>query len=68
MKMYPSDFESSPEPIRLTLLAALCHVRKAEMIDGLVELLIQLVRKIGLRAERKVSTTSPASTDIADLQ
>jgi hypothetical protein len=54
MKMYPSDFESSPEPIRLTLLAALCHVRKAEMIDNLVELLIQLVHKISVRAERKV--------------
>ncbi|MGV9599487.1 Tn3 family transposase [Streptosporangium sandarakinum] len=54
MKMYPSDFEACPEPIRLTLLAALCHVRKAEMIDGLVELLIQLVHKISVRAERKV--------------
>lgn len=54
MKMYPSDFQACPEPIRLTLLAALCHVRKAEMIDNLVELLIQLVHKISVRAERKV--------------
>ncbi|RBQ18476.1 hypothetical protein DP939_18365 [Spongiactinospora rosea] len=54
MKMYPSDLEACPKPIRLTLLAALCHVRRAEMIDGLVELLIQLVHKISLRAERKV--------------
>ena len=52
--MYPSDFEASPEPIRITLLAALCWVRKAEMIDGLVELLVQVVHKISVRAARKV--------------
>jgi hypothetical protein len=56
MKMYPSDFVASPEPIRITLLAALCWVRKAEMIDGLVELLVQLVHKISVRAERKVES------------
>lgn len=39
--------------MRRTLLAALCHVRKAEMIDGLVELLIQLVHKISVRDGRK---------------
>ncbi|WP_051753584.1 Tn3 family transposase [Streptosporangium amethystogenes] len=54
MRMYPSDFAAAPEPIRLTLLAALCWVRKAEMIDGLVELLIQLVHKVSVRAEKKV--------------
>jgi TnpA family transposase len=56
MKMYPSDFTAAPQPIRITLLAALCHVRKTEMIDGLVELLIQLVHKISVRAERKVES------------
>ena len=40
--------------MRVTLLAALCWARKAEMIDGLVELLIQLVHKISVRAEKKV--------------
>jgi hypothetical protein len=54
MKMYPSDFEAAPERVRITLLAALCWARKAEMIDGLVELLIQLVHKISVRAEKKV--------------
>ncbi|MEU7988679.1 Tn3 family transposase [Streptosporangium canum] len=54
MKMYPSDFEAAPAPIRITLLAALCQVRQAELIDGLVELLIQLVHKISVRAEKKV--------------
>jgi Domain of unknown function (DUF4158)/Tn3 transposase DDE domain len=56
MKMYPSDLAGAPDPIRITLLAALCHVRRAEMIDGLVELLIQLVHKISVRAERKVES------------
>ncbi|MCA2222345.1 DUF4158 domain-containing protein [Nonomuraea sp. NEAU-L178] len=61
MRMYPSDFAAAPEPIRLTLLAALCWVRKAEMIDGLVELLIQLVHKISVRAEKVVSSASRTS-------
>jgi hypothetical protein len=56
MKMYPSDLAGAPDPIRITLLAALCHVRRAEMVDGLVELLIQLVHKISVRAERKVES------------
>jgi hypothetical protein len=56
MKMYPSDFAAAQTPVRLTLLAALCWTRKAEMIDGLVELLIQLVHKISVRAEKKVES------------
>ncbi|GHC27737.1 hypothetical protein GCM10010348_62300 [Streptomyces anthocyanicus] len=40
--------------MRLTLLAALCHVRQTEITDSLVELFIQLVLKINTRAERKV--------------
>jgi TnpA family transposase len=54
MKMYPSDFAAAEPPVRLTLLASLCHARKTEMIDGLVELLIQMVHKINVRAENKV--------------
>ncbi|MGH3973613.1 MAG: DUF4158 domain-containing protein [Pseudonocardiaceae bacterium] len=54
MKMYPSDFLAAAAPVRLTLLAALCWTRRAELIDGLVELLVQLVHKISVRAERKV--------------
>jgi hypothetical protein len=37
MKMYPSDFAAAPQPIRLTLLVALCHTRQVEITDGLVE-------------------------------
>ena len=56
MKMYPSDFAAAVDRVRITLLAALCHVRKTEMTDGLVELLIQLIYKISVRAERKVES------------
>ncbi|ACZ85020.1 DUF4158 domain-containing protein [Streptosporangium roseum] len=56
MRMYPSDFAAAAEPVRWTLLAALCWVRKTELTDGLVELLIQLVHKISVRAERKVES------------
>lgn len=52
--MYPSDFRATPEPIRLTLLAALCSVRTAELTDSLVDLLITLALKIDTRAEDRV--------------
>ena len=52
--LYPSDFRSAPQPIRLTLLAALCSVRTAEITDGLIDLLIALVLKIDTRAEQRV--------------
>jgi len=35
-RMYPSDFEACPEPVRYTLLAALCWTRQAELIGELV--------------------------------
>ncbi|XUK60372.1 hypothetical protein ABMA10_00210 [Plantibacter sp. RU18] len=41
-------------PVRVTLLAALCHQRSAEITDGLVELLLGLVLKVNTKAERKV--------------
>lgn len=53
-KLYPSDLRESPPAVRLTLLAVLCWVRTAELTDGLVELLIDLVHRIGARAETKV--------------
>ena len=51
---YPSDLRERPRPVRLTLLAALCWVRTGEITDGLVELLIGVVHKIGTRAENRV--------------
>jgi len=53
-RMYPSDFAACPEPVRYTLLAALCWTRQAELVDGLVELLIGLIHRINARAERRV--------------
>lgn len=52
--MCPSDFRDAPRPIRLTLLAVLCWVRTAELVDGLVDLLLGLVHKIDTRAETRV--------------
>lgn len=40
--------------MRLTLLAALCWTRTAEITDALVDLLLALVHKINARAERRV--------------
>lgn len=53
-KLYPSDLRAAPEPVRLTLLAALCWTRTAEITDGLVDLLIEIVHGIGTRAENRV--------------
>jgi hypothetical protein len=54
IKMYPSDFRDANEDVRITLLAALCSSRQAEITDALVELLVALVHKINARAERRV--------------
>ncbi len=51
---YPSDLRERPRPVRLTLLATLCWARSGEITDGLVELLIGVVHKIGTRAENRV--------------
>ena len=50
----PSSLRAHPAPVRCALLAALCHERLREVTDGLVDLLIRIVHKIGARAERKV--------------
>ncbi|MDX3230437.1 hypothetical protein [Streptomyces sp. ME19-01-6] len=50
IKMYPSDFRDTAEVVRITLLAALCSSRQAEITDALVDLLVALVRKINARA------------------
>ncbi|MFD0574591.1 DUF4158 domain-containing protein [Kitasatospora gansuensis] len=54
IKMYPSDFRDTSADVRITLLAALCWSRQAEITDALVELLVALVHKINTRAERRV--------------
>ncbi|WP_253905270.1 Tn3 family transposase [Arthrobacter sp. H14] len=53
-RMYPSDFWDTPPAARLTLLAALCYQRTAEITDSLVDLLLVLVLKINTSAVKKV--------------
>lgn len=54
-----AELRSDPGPLGLdtllvALLAALCWTRQAELVDGLVELLIGLIKRINARAERRV--------------
>jgi TnpA family transposase len=50
----PSDLRRRPAATRLTLLAAFCWQRRQGIIDGLVDLLLQVVHRITVRAEKKV--------------
>ena len=50
----PSHIRQHPQAIRMTLLSALVFQRTQEVTDALVTLLIQLVHRIGTRAERRV--------------
>jgi hypothetical protein len=50
------ELRRHPEPIRYPLLAAFCWQRRRAIIDGLIELLMQIVHRISVRAERKVVT------------
>jgi len=51
---YPSDLRAMPGPVSVTLLAVLCWSRTAEITDGLVDLLLDVVHKIRTRAENRV--------------
>ncbi len=48
------ELRRHPERIRLPLLAFWCVPREAEVIDGLVELLIGITHRITVKAERRV--------------
>ena len=50
----PRELRRHPEPTRYALLAVFCWQRRQEIIDGLVELLIEIIHRITTRAERKV--------------
>ena len=47
------ELRRHPERIRLPLLAFWCVPRAAEVVDGLVELLIQITHRITVKAERR---------------
>jgi TnpA family transposase len=48
------DLQRHPDPIRYTLLAAFCWQRRKALIDGLLELLIQIVHRVSVKAEKNV--------------
>ncbi|MGI6120574.1 MAG: Tn3 family transposase, partial [Desulfosporosinus sp.] len=48
------ELRRHPEQIRYTLLSAFFYLRKLEIADNLIELLIQIIHRIGVRAERRV--------------
>jgi hypothetical protein len=48
------ELRRHPDRIRLPLLAFWCDPRQAEVVDGLVELLIQITHRITVKAERRV--------------
>lgn len=48
------ELRRHPSRIRLPLIAAWIRPREAEIVDGLVELLIQVTHRITVRAERRV--------------
>jgi len=50
----PRELRRHPPAMRCTLLAAFCLLREQEITDNLVDLLINIVHRIGARAERKV--------------
>jgi TnpA family transposase len=50
----PRDLRRHPKPIRYTLMAAFCWQRSQEISDNLVELLVQIVHRIAINAERRV--------------
>ena len=50
----PREMRRHPAPVRYTFLAAFCWQRRRDIIDGLVDLLVLIMHRIGVRAERKV--------------
>ena len=50
----PRELRRHPPETRYTLLAALCWQREREITDNLIELLIRIAHRVGVRAEEKV--------------
>ena len=48
------ELRRHPEAVRITLLAAFCHLRTGELVDTLSDLLIDMVHRVAHRAEVKV--------------
>lgn len=50
----PFELRRHPPALRYTLLAAFCALRSQEISDTLVDVLLELVHRLGARAEHKV--------------
>jgi hypothetical protein len=50
----PYELRRHGAPLRMTLLAAFCLLRGRELTDILVDLLLELIHRLGAKAERKV--------------
>lgn len=48
------ELRRHPDPIRYTLLSCFFWLRSQEITDNLIELLIQIIHRINVRAERKI--------------
>lgn len=48
------ELRRHPETVRYILLAAFFWLRRREITDNLIELLLQIIHRIGVRAEKKV--------------
>jgi len=51
----PSEIRAHKDPIKYATLAIFCYVRSQEIMDNLVDLLIQVIHKIGTRSENKAN-------------
>ena len=50
----PRELRRHPAAIRYTLIAAFCWQRSQEITDSLVELLVQIIHRLSINAERRV--------------
>ncbi|EDX83090.1 hypothetical protein S7335_268 [Synechococcus sp. PCC 7335] len=57
----PRELRRHPPAIRYTLVAAFCWQREREIIDDLVTLLIQIIHRLSISAERRVERELIAS-------
>jgi TnpA family transposase len=55
MSERPSEIRDHKDPMKYATLAIFCYVRGQQILDNLVDLLIQVIHKIGKRSENKVN-------------
>jgi len=51
------ELRRHPTHIRYVLMSVFLYSRRSELIDGLVELLIQIIHRLSVKAEKKVTKT-----------